>query len=152
MLCKVMYIQHTNRIVRVIKCSLVLRLFLSRCKKTSCCLTLYLHAEKSSFTLAHTFRGVSVPIGDHIELSGVNISSPSSNLNFGKCIESKAKVAAKRLGILNKVRRYFTPGQRLALYQVQVRTSMEYCSHPWGGSAKFQLEAFDSVDHTGETT
>ncbi|CAH2235027.1 jg1297 [Pararge aegeria aegeria] len=76
-------------------------------------------------------------------LLGVNISS---NLNFGKCIESKAKVAAKKLGILNKVRRYFTPSQRLALYQAQVRTCMEYCSHLWGGSAKYQLEALDSVD------
>ncbi|CAH2232763.1 jg15509 [Pararge aegeria aegeria] len=84
-----------------------------------------------------------IPIGDHIELLGVNISS---NLNFDKCIESKAKVAAKKLGILNKVRRYFTPGQRLALYQAQVRTSMEYCSHLWGGSAKYQFEALDSVD------
>ncbi|CAH2216719.1 jg26030 [Pararge aegeria aegeria] len=85
---------------------------------------------------------LSVPISDHIELLGVKISS---KLNFGKSIESKAKVAAKKLGILNKVRRYFTPGQRLALYQAQVRTSMEYCSL-WGGSAKYQLEALDSVD------
>ncbi|CAH2218036.1 jg22219 [Pararge aegeria aegeria] len=108
--------------------------------KTQSCL---FSAKKSPFTLAPTFRGVSVPISDHIELLGVNISS---NLNFGKCIESKAKVAAKKLGILNKVRRYFTPGQRLALYQAQVRTSMEYCSHLWGGSAKYQLEALDSVD------
>ncbi|CAH2251936.1 jg13822 [Pararge aegeria aegeria] len=108
--------------------------------KTQSCL---FSAKKSPFTLAPTFRGVSVPISDHIELLGVNISS---NLNFGKCIESKAKVAAKKLGILNKVRRYFTPGQRLALYQAQVRTCMEYCSHLWGGSAKYQLEALDSVD------
>ncbi|CAH2242801.1 jg25120 [Pararge aegeria aegeria] len=76
---------------------------------------------------------------------GVNISC---NLNFGKCVESKAKVAAKKLGILNKVRRYFTPGQRLALYQAQVRTSMEYCSHLLGGSAKYQFEALDSVDRS----
>ncbi|CAH2236486.1 jg21246 [Pararge aegeria aegeria] len=37
-------------------------------------------------------------------------------------------------------------GQRLALYQAQVQTSMEYCSHLWGGSAKYQLKALDSVD------
>ncbi|CAH2263442.1 jg13905 [Pararge aegeria aegeria] len=89
-------------------------------------------AASARLTLAPTFRGVSVPIGDHIELLGVNISS-----NFGKCIESKAKVLAKKLGILNKVRRYFTPGQR---------PSMQYCSHLLGGSAKYQLEALDSVD------
>ncbi|CAH2244257.1 jg20201 [Pararge aegeria aegeria] len=28
---------------------------------------------------------------------------------------------------------------------------MEYCSHLWGGSAKYQLEALDSVDRRGMT-
>ncbi|CAH2232972.1 jg8289 [Pararge aegeria aegeria] len=33
-------------------------------------------------------------------------------------------LSGKKLGILNKVKRYFTPGQLLALYQVQVRSCM----------------------------
>ncbi|CAH2229171.1 jg21603 [Pararge aegeria aegeria] len=40
-------------------------------------------------------------------------------------LESKAKTAGKKLGILNKVKRYFTPEQLLILYQGQVRSSME---------------------------
>ncbi|CAH2244878.1 jg23087 [Pararge aegeria aegeria] len=72
--------------------------------------------------------------------------SISSNLSFGQCIESKAKTAGKKLGILNKVKRYFTPEQLLTLYQAQVRSCMEYCSHLWDGSAKYQLDALDSVD------
>lgn len=70
----------------------------------------------------------------------------SSNLCFGDTIEEKAKTAAKKLGILFKVRRYFTPEQLLRLYQAQVRSCMEYCSHLWDGSAKYQLDALDSVD------
>ncbi|CAH2243564.1 jg12875 [Pararge aegeria aegeria] len=62
------------------------------------------------------------------------------------CVESKAKTAGKKLGILNKVKRYFTPEQLLTLYQAQVRSCMEYCSHLWDGSAKYQLDALDSVD------
>ncbi|CAH2209118.1 jg20570 [Pararge aegeria aegeria] len=52
----------------------------------------------------------------------------------------------KKLGILNNVKRYFTPEQFLTLYQAQVRSCMEYCSHIWDGSAKYQLDALDSVD------
>ncbi|CAH2217294.1 jg22198 [Pararge aegeria aegeria] len=80
---------------------------------------------------------------DYVQLLGVNISS---NLNFGQYIESRAKTAGKKLGNLNMVKRYFTPEQLLTLYQSQVRSCMEYCSHLWDGSAKYQLDALDSVD------
>ncbi|CAH2238038.1 jg21650 [Pararge aegeria aegeria] len=33
------------------------------------------------------------------------------------------------------------------LYQAQVLSCVEYCSHLWDGSAKYQLDALDSVDH-----
>ncbi|CAH2268442.1 jg16874 [Pararge aegeria aegeria] len=32
------------------------------------------------------------------------------------------------------------------MYQAQVRSCMEYCSHLWDDSAKYQLDALDSVD------
>ena len=70
----------------------------------------------------------------------------SSDLNFSATIESKAQTAAKKLSILHKVRRYFTPGQLLNLYKAQVRSCMEYCSHLWDGSAKYQLAALDSIE------
>ncbi|XP_045499438.1 uncharacterized protein LOC123697064 [Colias croceus] len=86
---------------------------------------------------------VSVPITNHLELLGITLTP---TLNFGSFIESKAQVASKKLGILAKVRQYFSPGQLLNLYQAQVRSCMEYCSHLWDGSAKYQLEALEAIE------
>jgi len=108
--------------------------------KTQACL---FSAKKSPFLQVPVFRDVPVAIGDHLELLGVSLTP---TLNFGSYIESKAKTAAMKLGILNKVKRYFTPGQLLSLYKAQVRAGMEYCCHVWDGSAKHQLAALDSIE------
>ncbi|CAH2207692.1 jg25921 [Pararge aegeria aegeria] len=100
--------------------------------KTQACL---FSAKRSPFPLSLTFRNVSVPITNSIELLGISISS---NLSFGQCIESKAKTAGKKLGILNKVKRYFTPEQLLTLYQAQVRSCME-CSQALEDIEKIDL-------------
>ncbi|CAH2217918.1 jg18815 [Pararge aegeria aegeria] len=42
---------------------------------------------------------------------------------------------------IHTVKRYFTSEQDLTLYQAQIRSCMEYCSHLWDGSAKYQLDA-----------
>ncbi|CAH2218321.1 jg23594 [Pararge aegeria aegeria] len=52
-------------------------------------------------------------------------------------------LAGKKHDILNKVKRYFTTKQLLILYQAQVRSCMEYCSHLWDGSVKYQLDSVD---------
>ncbi|KAJ2947549.1 hypothetical protein O0L34_g17337 [Tuta absoluta] len=108
--------------------------------KTQACL---FTAKRSPFDWTPTFRGTSVPVTDRLELLGMELTS---NLNFGATIEYKAQTAAKKLGVLNRVKRYFTPGQLLTLYKAQVRSCMEYCSHLWDGSAKYQLAALDSVE------
>ena len=54
-----------------------------------------------------------MPLTDSLQLFGVELSS---NLNFGQYIESEAQIAAKKIGIVSKVRRYFTPDQLLQLY------------------------------------
>ncbi|KAL0878611.1 hypothetical protein ABMA27_003690 [Loxostege sticticalis] len=108
--------------------------------KTQACL---FSAKRSPFTLSPTFRGTSVPVTDTLQLLGIELSS---DLNFGTAIESKAQIAARKLGVLNKVKRYFTPEQLLNLYKAQVRSCMEYCCHLWDGSAKYQLAALDSVE------
>ncbi|XP_063362860.1 uncharacterized protein LOC134651689 [Cydia amplana] len=108
--------------------------------KTQACL---FTAKRSQFTLAPTFQNVSLPVTNHLELLGLSLKP---NLNFGSTIESRAKTAAKKLGVLFKVRRYFTPNQLLSLYQAQVRSCMEYCCHLWDGSAKYQLAALDSIE------
>ena len=70
-------------------------------------------------------RDVSAQVTDRLELLGMELSS---DLNFSATIESKAQAAVKKLGILHKVRRYFTPGQLLGtdLYKAQVRSYMKY--------------------------
>ncbi|CAH2098307.1 unnamed protein product [Euphydryas editha] len=60
----------------------------------------------SPFYLNPSFRGVPGPIIDRLELHGVYLSS---TLNFGSYIEANGQTAAKKLGVLLKVRRYFTP-------------------------------------------
>ena len=84
-----------------------------------------------------------MPITDHLDLLGVTLTS---KVNFGPYIEAKAQLAAKKLGILAKVRQYFTPEQLLKLYQAQVRSCMEYCSHLWDGSARYQLDALEAIE------
>ncbi|CAH2094022.1 unnamed protein product [Euphydryas editha] len=108
--------------------------------KTQACL---FTTEKSPFNLAPTFRNVPLPVTNHLELLGIDLSS---KLNFGNYIESRAKTASKKLGILSKVRHYFTPDQLLSLYSAQVRSCMEYCCDLWDGSARYQLEALESID------
>lgn len=108
--------------------------------KTQACL---FSSKRSQFSPAPTFRGVSVPITDHLDLLGITLTS---TLNFGPYIEAKAQLAAKKLGILARVRQYFTPEQLLKLYQAQVRSVMEYCSHLWDGSARYQLDALESIE------
>ena len=60
---------------------------------------------------------LSVPLTVSLQLLGVELSS---NLNFVVYIEAKVQIAAKNLGIVCKLRRYFTPEQLLQLYQAPV--------------------------------
>ena len=108
--------------------------------KTQACL---FSAKKRAFDLTPTFQNVSVPVTDRLELLGMTLTP---QLNFGQQIESMVLTASKKLGIISKVRRYFGSEQLLKLYTAQVRSCMEYCCHLWDGSAKYQLEALDSVD------
>ncbi|KAJ8705935.1 hypothetical protein PYW07_010712 [Mythimna separata] len=98
--------------------------------------------ERRQFS-SPTFLGATVPITDHLDLLGVTLTS---TFNFAPYIEAKAQLAAKKLGILAKVRQYFTPEQLLTLYQAQVRSCMEYSSHLWDGSARYQLEALEAIE------
>ncbi|XP_045491040.1 uncharacterized protein LOC123690909 [Colias croceus] len=109
-------------------------------KKTQAC---FFTAKRTSLHLTPYFCGVPISLNNSLDLLGVSISA---NLNFGQFIESKAQVAAKKLGILAKVRHYFTPEQLHELYQAQVRSCVEYSSHLWAGSAKTHLGALDSIE------
>ncbi|KAJ8710398.1 hypothetical protein PYW07_009764 [Mythimna separata] len=99
-------------------------------------------AKRRQFS-SPTFLGATVPITDHLDLLGVTLTS---TFNFAPYIEATAQLVAKKLGILAKVRQYFTPEQLLTLYQAQVRSCMEYSSHLWDGSARYQLEALEAIE------
>ncbi|XP_028036460.1 uncharacterized protein LOC114247653 [Bombyx mandarina] len=73
---------------------------------------------------------------------GVDISSV---VQFGGHLESKAKMASKKLGVLNRAKQYFKPAHRLKLYKAQVRPHMEYCCHLWAGALGYQLSPFDRI-------
>ncbi|XP_045501382.1 uncharacterized protein LOC123698681 [Colias croceus] len=109
------------------------------CKTQACLFT----AKKSTLQLTPSFRDVPIEVSDHLELLGLSVSS---NLNYGHFIKSKAQLAAKKLGILAKVKQYFTPDQLLRLYHAQVRSCVEYCCHIWAGTAKTHLQALDSIE------
>ena len=79
---------------------------------------------------------------DRLNILGMELSS---DLNHRAYIEAVTKLGSKKLGVLNKVRWFFTPQQRLLLYKAQIRPCVEYCSHLWDRSAKYLLDALDSL-------
>ena len=50
-----------------------------------------------------------------------------------------AKSASKKLGVLFRCKKFFTPAQLLKLYTGLIRPSLEYCSHIWGASSYTSL-------------
>ena len=109
------------------------------CDKTQACA---FSAKRETFQPSPQFQSVQLPIVSSIGVLGVDLSH---DLNFRDHIEGKALIASKKLGILNKAREYFTPEMRLLLYKTQVRSCVEYSSHLWDGSAKYQLASLDKV-------
>ena len=71
--------------------------------------------------------------------------SLSSNLTWKTHIHSPAKHASQKLGFLARVRRFFSSSHLLTIYKSQIRPSLEYCSHVWGGAPKSTLCLLDKV-------
>ena len=68
-----------------------------------------------------------------------------SILTWKPHINSIAKHASQKLGFLSRARGYFSPSQLLTIYRSQIRPSLEYCSHVWGGAPKSSLHLLDRV-------
>ncbi|VVC87685.1 unnamed protein product [Leptidea sinapis] len=61
----------------------------------------------------------------------------------------KAKLASKKLSVINRARQYFKPAHILVLYKAQVRPHMEYCCHLWSGAPQHHLDPFDrNINHS----
>ena len=71
--------------------------------------------------------------------------SLSSNLTWKTHIHSLAKHASQKLGFLARARGYFSSSHLLSIYKSQIRPSLEYCSHVWGGAPKSTLCLLDKV-------
>ena len=71
--------------------------------------------------------------------------SLSSNLSWKTHIHSLAKHASQKLGFLASSRGFFSSSHLLTIYKSQIRPSLEYCSHVWGGAPKSTLCLLDKV-------
>lgn len=113
-------------------------------KKTQVCA---FTAKKSPFLPLPTLQGTALSLQSSINMLGMTIRS---DLNQRDYIEAVIKTASRKLGVLNRVRRFFTPDQLCLLYKTQVRSCVEYCSHLWDGSAKYLLDALDRLQRRAE--
>ena len=87
-------------------------------------------------------NGHRLDISSSITQLGLSISS---NLTWKPHINSIAKHASQKLGFLSRARGYFSPSQLLTICKSQVRPSLQYCSHVWGGAPKSSLHLLDRV-------
>ena len=87
-------------------------------------------------------NGHKLDISSSITQLGLSISS---NLTWKPHINSIAKHASQKLGFLSRARGYFSPSQLLTIYKSQIRPSLEYCSHVWGGAPKSSLHLLHRV-------
>ena len=71
--------------------------------------------------------------------------SLSSNLTGKIQIHSLAKHASQKLGFDARIRRFFSSSHLLTICKSQIRPSLEYCSHVWGGAPKSTLCLLDQV-------
>ena len=71
--------------------------------------------------------------------------SLSSNLTWKTHIHSLAKHASQKLGFLARARGFFSSSHLPSIYKSQIRPSLEYCSHVWGGAPKSTLCLLDKV-------
>ena len=68
-----------------------------------------------------------------------------SNITWKTHIYSLAKHATQNLGFLARARGFFSSSHLLTIYKSQIRTSLKYCSHVWGGAPKSTLCLLDKV-------
>ena len=71
--------------------------------------------------------------------------SISSNFTWKPHINSVAKHVSQKLGFLSRAHGYFSPSQLLTIYKSQIRPSLEYYSHVWGGAPNSSLHLLDRV-------
>lgn len=77
--------------------------------------------KKIAWVVSPHLGNTSINASASIGILGVHISS---DVQFRGHLEGKAKLASKKLGVLNRSKRYFNVTHRLQLYKAQVRPHM----------------------------
>jgi hypothetical protein len=81
-------------------------------------------------------NGTPINLTEKLECLGLSISSTLSwREHLMRCVSA----AARRLGALFRVARFFSPQQLLKIYRSGIRPCIEYASHVWGGSTSAWL-------------
>nr|CAH7744147.1 unnamed protein product [Callosobruchus chinensis] len=83
-----------------------------------------------------------LPRSHSFKLLGVSITESTT---WYEHVSSIATAAGKKLGYLFRARQFFSPSNLLTLYKVQIRPSLECCSHIWGAAAPTTLSILDAV-------
>ena len=95
------------------------------------------------------FENVEIAPLTSINILGIEINN---KLSWRNHIESIAKSASKKLGVLFRCRSFFSSSELLQLYVGLIRPCLEYCSHVWGGSPftrildRVEAKAFRLID------
>ena len=115
-------------------------------------LVLFNQSKMKQAVISHK-RNQSIPPvltnGDELETSASFAQlglSLSSNLTWKTHIHSLAKHASQKLNFLARAHLpIFSSSHFLCIYKSQIRPSLQYCSHVWGGAPKSTLCLLDKV-------
>ena len=92
---------------------------------------LHISLSKTPSSFPISFDGSDVSPVNNINILGININN---KLSWKHHITTVAKAASRRLGVLFRLRKFFSSSQLYQLYKGLIRPCVEYCSHIWGGS------------------
>ena len=90
---------------------------------------LHISLSKTPPNFPILFDGSPVSPVNNINILGLNINN---KLSWKPHITMVAKAASKKLGVLFRLREFFSSEQLLQIYKGLIRPCMEYCSHIWG--------------------
>ena len=88
------------------------------------------------------FEGIRLKPSPSLNFLGVSFSRDLYGKNH---IISLASKASKRLGVLRRLKKFFTPPQLFAMYDGLVRQCMEYASHVWGRYPRDHVDYLDAI-------
>ena len=100
----------------------------------------------SDFVYDVSFEGICLKPSPSLNILSVSFSL---DLCLKDHIISLASQASKRLGVLRRLKKFFTPSQLFSLYRKLVRPCMEYASHVWGRSRRDHIVYLDAIQIEG---